>query len=259
MEKNFDIISNGISVKCRLYCTELKNVGKIILSCHGFAGSKDNSFSKKLADDYQKTNPEIGVIVFDWPCHGNDVRQTLTLNMCDEYLNMVIDYIQNKLGISELYAQGTSFGGYLILKYILEHENPFRKIALRCPAINMYDVLTNSILTEDEVISIMKGKNVKTGFSRKIKITKEFLKELLENDISREDFIDFSDYLIIMHGTQDEVVSFEFVSKFADDNLLEFYPVEGADYIYKDPAKTRYCLDLIENYFSVELNKNKKR
>ncbi len=259
MEKNFDIISNGLSIKCRLYYTELKNIEKIILSCHGFAGSKDNSFSKKLANDYYKINPEIGVLVFDWPCHGNDVRQTLNLNMCDQYLSAVINYIQNNLRITELYAQGTSFGGYLILKYLLEHENPFKKIALRCPAINMYDVLTRSILSEDEFTRIMKEKIVQTGFSRKIKISKQLLSELHENNISTADFSDFSDILIIIQGTQDEIVSFDYVSKFADDNIIEFYPVEGADHTYKDPSKMRYCLDLIENFFSIELSKTKKR
>lgn len=44
------------------------------------------------------------------------------------------------------------------MKYIPEYGNPFVKIALRCPAVPMADVLTSTITNRDELAMIMKGK-----------------------------------------------------------------------------------------------------
>ena len=69
-------------------------------------------------------------------------------------------------------------GGYLALKYIARDGNPFMKIALRCPAVNMYSVLTNTIMNPEEYEKIQKGKAVPVGFDRKIDVCLQFLKEL---------------------------------------------------------------------------------
>ena len=80
--------------------------------------------------------------------------------------------MKTRFGAAELYSYATSFGGYLILKYISEHGNPFHKISLRCPAVYMYDVLTRFIMKNDEYNRIMKGKDVQVGFDRKIIVTR---------------------------------------------------------------------------------------
>lgn len=93
MEKYFEINNNGISIKCKIYCNDIRNVKDVVISCHGFGGSKENMASKKLAKKLMEIQNDIAVIVFDWPCHGKDVRQKIYLSDCNNYLNTLIDFI----------------------------------------------------------------------------------------------------------------------------------------------------------------------
>lgn len=43
----------------------------------------------------------------------------------------------------------TSFGAFLVLKYIFENGNPYEKTVLRSPAVNMYNVVCNSLITPE--------------------------------------------------------------------------------------------------------------
>ena len=181
------------------------------------------------------------------------MKQKLRLSDCMEYFDSVINYAQEELKAEKLLLQATSFGGYLSLKYINENKNPFKKIAYRCPAINMYDLLTKTILTEDDLYAVNRGKIVLNGFNRKIKIDKELLEELHNNDVRKLDFIDESEKILITQGTNDELVPYEEVRKFADNNIIEFRAVEGADHLFSNPAKMKKYIDYVEELFEEEL------
>ena len=138
--------------------------------------------------------------------------------------------------IQSLYAYATSFGGYLLLKYISECGNPFNKIVLRCPAVNMYDVLTRTIMKDNEFETVMKGKNVEVGFDRKVIVTRSLLDELKAGDILQRDYLEWAEDILILHGTEDEVVPFEIDRKFAENNRIEFVPFNGADHRFQNPT-----------------------
>ncbi len=225
IEKKFEVNSNKNNIKCKIYENNLRNINHIILSIHGFGGNKDNSVTRKLAEDLIERYDDVAVISFDLPCHGNDVKQKIDLNDCDNYLDIMVNYIHEKENVNDIYVQATSFGGYLVLKYISEHNNPFTKIALRCPAINMYNLMLERILTKEQLLELAKRKDVECGKDRKIKITDNFLLQLKENNILKRDYIDQSESILIMHGTKDELIDFEIDRKFCDDNIIEFIPI----------------------------------
>ena len=168
MQKYFDINESGYSVRCKLYCSSVNEVKRAVIFGHGFGGHKDNKAAEKFASKIISKHKDIGVITFNWPCHGDDARKNLLLSECDTYLTLVIGYVKKLFGTDELYGYATSFGGYLFLKYIAEHGNPFRKIALRCPSINMYTTITNRLMTADDMEKIRKNKPVLVGFDRKV-------------------------------------------------------------------------------------------
>ena len=99
----------------------------------------------------------------------------------------------------------------------------------------MYDVLTRTIMKSDEYDRILKGKDILIGFDRKVLVTRALLESLKECDVRRADFLDFADDILIIHGTADEVVPFASSRDFADENLIEFIPVEGADHRFQKP------------------------
>ena len=249
MEKYFDINESGYSVRCKLYCSSVSAVKRAVIFGHGFGGHKDNKAAEKFAGKIVAKHKDIGVITFNWPCHGDDARKNLLLSECDTYLTLVIRYVGNWFHTEELYAYATSFGGYLFLKYIAEHGNPFRRIALRCPAIKMYQSITNRIMTKDDWDKIQKGKPVLVGFDRKIKIGKPFLDDLEEADITKNDYIDYADNILILHGTKDEVISFADSEEFADQNVIEFVPVQNADHRFTDPKTMDLAIHKIITFF----------
>ena len=60
---------------------------------------------------------------------------------------------------------------------------------------------------------------------------------LAENDIMRYDFSAFADSMLIMHGTRDETVPIDAVRRFAEKNDLMLIEINGADHMFKDPAR----------------------
>ena len=245
MEKYFNIDEKGCSVRCKLYCTDILRVSGAVVFCHGFAGHKDNRAAQKLAERLQKKHPDIAVLVFNWPCHGDDARGKLTLDDCMLYLDLVIAYVRKRFHTDNLCACATSFGGYLVLKYITEHPNPFRKIALRCPAINMAEVMESGIMSHGQMDELRKGKPILVGFDRKIKITPDFLAELHASDVPERDYTSFSEDIVIAHGTKDEIVPFDVVRDFAERNAIDFLAVPSADHRFTDPQK----MDAAIHYF----------
>lgn len=250
MNKHFDINQPGHSIRCVLYYNEIRSIQKLVLFGHGFGGHKDNKAAERYAEKVLAKYKNTAVLAFDLPCHGDDVKKKLTLNDCMTYIQMVIHYSRETLGAQQLYVYATSFGGYLFLLYLQKFGNPFEKLAFRCPAVNMHETLTHSVMQSADADKLRKGKDAEVGFDHKIRIGMPFLQELQENDIQKMDFLDFAENILILHGTKDEIVSFDKVRDFADNNLIEFLPVEKADHRFQDPRIMDGAIQQINRFFA---------
>ena len=249
MNRYFEINENNLNIRCKIYFSSLPAVRRAIVFGHGFAGHKDNKAAEKFADRVLSKYKDVAVFTFNWPCHGDDVKKKLILSDCTTYLSLVVKAVREQYGANELYGYATSFGGYLFLKYIAESGNPFRRISLRCPAVNMYSVLTDAIMKPEEQEKIRRGKEVMVGFDRKIAVNPQFLEDVKEKDIRQYDFLDFADDILILHGTKDEVVPFEEAKAFAENNVIEFVPVEDADHRFQNSLKMDAALKAILDFF----------
>jgi hypothetical protein len=247
----FSINEEGVSIRSKFYGTDARTYKRIVIFSHGFGGHKDNKSAEKFAEKILSKYKDIAVISFDWPCHGEDAIKQLALSDCDKYLGLVIEYAKKTYSAEELYSYATSFGGYLVLKYIHEHGNPFASVALRCAAVKMYDVINSHMITEDDRRLLSKGKPIMLGFDKKIKITNAFLEDLKSHDLSDYDFGDDADNIILIQGTKDEVVSPDMVSDFADDKNILYISVEGADHRFTDPLKMDLAIKYILEFFDL--------
>ena len=249
MNRYYEINRNGYNIRCKLYYEKDAAVRNVVITGHGFGGHKDNKAIERYAAVVQKKHKDTAVITFNWPCHGDDVRKKLTLEDCLRYLELVCSSAAERFPEAAQYGYATSFGGYLFLKYIQDREFPFRKLALRCPAVNMYQVLTNAIIKHDEMEKLQKGKEVPVGFDRKIMVSPAFLDELQTADIRNYDYLESAENILILHGTKDEVVPFEDSQAFAEANLIEFIPIEAADHRFQDPKKMDEAIRHIQDFF----------
>lgn len=146
MQKYFDINKEGFSVRCKIYYhKDLHDLKDIVVATYGFGGNKDNKAIEKFAMRITSKYKHYGVICFDWPAHGQDARNKLVIDECITYLRLVNTYIEEEMGITSLYHYASSFGAYVLLRMLHEEGSCYKKIALRCPAIKMYDSLTQDI------------------------------------------------------------------------------------------------------------------
>lgn len=251
MIKYFDINKENCSIHCDLYYNEQEVVNRVIVYGHGFCGHKDNRASEKFAKHILSKYKDIGVVTFNLPCHGDDIRKNLLLNDCDLYIKLVAEYVRETYKTDVLYVYATSFGGYLFLKYIAEHGNPFQKCVFRCPAVNMFEVLTNSVMSEGEYEAVIRGKPALVGFDRKIKVTGSFLEDLKKADLFLYDFTPYHEDILIMHGTKDEIVPFEKSKMFAEKNKIDFVPVEDADHRFVDSKKMNLATEYTTLFFEL--------
>lgn len=236
MVKYFDVNVPGHSIRCKLFCHNERSVQKVILFGHGFGGHKDNKAAERFANRVLSKYKSTAVLIFNWPCHGDDVKKKMSLTDCDTYITSVLQFCREHFGTEDIAVHATSFGGYLYMKYIHDHGNPFRQIVLRCPALKMHEVISRNIMGENEMRLLEKGKEAEVGFDRKIRISAQFLKELEEADVFHWDYIEESESILILHGTKDEVVPMEDSRSFCDENLIEFIPIENADHRFQDPT-----------------------
>ena len=241
MEKYFDINESGFSIRCKLYYNkDLHNLPHIVVATYGFGGNKDNKAIEKFAERLTTKYHGYGVVCFDWPCHGKDARNKLILDECCTYLDLVTCYVRETMHAEDVYNYSSSFGAYITLRYLAENgDNPFKRIAFRCPAIKMYDSIAAGVTPEDWD-KLRKGKEILRGFDRKIKLTEDFFDDLRAHDVSSCDFMDYAESILMIHGTKDEMAPIEVSRKFSDDNVIELIEVENADHPFSNPA----CMDL---------------
>ncbi len=251
MERYFEINEAGHNIRCKLYCRDIHSIRQVVIFCHGFGGHKDNSAAAKFADRMTSKHKYAALVTFNWPCHGDDVKKKLTLDLCMTYLDLVIRHVREKFATEEVYSYATSFGGYLTMLYLHRLSNPFRKIVLRCPAVPMYDVLMQAIMTSADAEQLQKGREVAVGFDRKVPVSPGFLQELKENDIRSYDYLDWAEDILILHGTQDEIVPFTEAEAFCENQLIEFVPVEEADHRFRSQRAMDQAIKCILDFFAL--------
>ena len=250
-EKYFSINAEGCSIRCKLYYKDASQ-DRVVLFGHGFGGHKDNKAAERFAGHILEKNKNVAVLTFDWPCHGDDVRKVLRLDDCSAYIRRIIAHIGERFGDPALYLYATSFGGYLFLRYLSEEGSPFEKIALRCPAVNMYDVICTNIITEDSRRLLDRGRPAPVGFDRKVEIDSAFLNSLRENDLTKRSFLNWADDILILHGAKDEIVPPAAVRAFAEDNVIEFELIEGADHRFQNPRAMDHAIARIADWFGMK-------
>lgn len=216
----------------------------VIIAMHGFCGDKESSCISALEE--KANNVGIGLVKFDWPGHGESevTGDQLTINNCLSDINSVVKHIKRVSPQAKIIAFATSFGGYLALLYHYYNRGVFDKLILRSPAINMYNTLQSGILKEDDISQIKHNGFIKYGFERDLKITKEFLDDLRNNDVNKLYKNLRLPKVSIIHGTDDDLVLFKESELFSEEHGCKLYPIKGADHRYKKPGELDKVIDI---------------
>ena len=248
--KYFDINEDGYSVRCKLMAAEAaRRYKRVVICAHGFGGNKDVSSIQKFAEKATGKDKHCAVVAFDWPCHGKDSLKKLQLGECFDYLSLVVSHAKDQLSAEKIYNYSVSFGAYVTLAYIHAKGNPFVRAVLRSTGIQMGQLMRNNV-NPDDVGKLQRGKDVEVGFERKMKIDQKFLDDLTENDITRFEYYDWADDLLLIHGTKDEFVPVEEARAFADNNVIEFVQVDGSDHAFRNPKYMDFAIHTVVEFFA---------
>lgn len=176
---------------------------RTVLAVHGFGGSKDSLAIEGLAE---RLCPQgFRVAAPDLPCHGdrNEPETMLAPEQC------LADIMAVEKAFGAEYAFATSFGGCLILRRVELYGDPFRRIVLRVPAVNMADSLLRcmKLFQSDFTLEQAKTGGFHVKMSRELNIPYSFYEKLLElNEVRHCDSWDIPEILTVYAG-RDELVS----------------------------------------------------
>ena len=65
----------------------------------------------------------------------------------------------------------------------------------------------------------------------------------------KQDYLDYADSILMIHGTKDEIIPFAVSERFADEKIIEFLPVEGADHRFQNPKHMETAIKAIIAFF----------
>lgn len=121
-------------IPVRLYSAESPRYA--VLALHGFGGSKESVAISGLAD--RLCGAGCMIAAPDLPHHGERLTRgdELSVDKCVAEISEVHDWLRS--GFRDVCAFSTSFGCFCLMRWIEERgENPFARVVLRTPALNM--------------------------------------------------------------------------------------------------------------------------
>ena len=244
-EEYFNISTGRYPVSCKLYTPGL-DVKWIILGVHGFAGDKESSALRALAE--RCADKGIALLCFDFPAHGTSeaTEADLTVENCMSDLLDCADLCRREYPCAEKYLFATSFGGYITL--LCSRKLADFRIVLRAPAVTMPEhILTDLLKTTPE--DFKRRKTITCGFERKIDLPFSFYQDLQKHRISGC-FCDVP--LLIIHGDNDDIVPVEDVVSFCGSHKKAILKITGgADHRFKKPGEIEQVIADAISYWGI--------
>ena len=240
-------ISRAYEIRCKLFEPEDSHIKHIIIGVHGFAGDKDSSMLKKLAEHCAPYG--MGLLCFDFPAHGSSPvnEELLTVENCKQDLHAVISYAQRRYPHSAISIFATSFGGYITL--LCSHSFPAYPLVLRAPAVTMPKLLLETVLHITGEQFKQMG-TVKCGFERPILLPYGFLEELeQQQDLYTKPL---HQPTLILHGDRDDIVPPEDISRYADlQSSVTLRIIPGADHRFKNGGEMETIISLTKDFLKL--------
>lgn len=244
-----EILINNLHAK--IYFPE-RAINQIVIGIHGFGGDKESSVLIRLAESLISSN--VVLVTYDLPCHGeNDNSKSLNLDECISSVKEVYEYVKaNYAGIPVSFF-ATSFGGYLLLNFLQEHDANISKIILRAPAIKMAKVIKDVILPEHGFsVSDLNTNPVNVGYEKECFIDARFVEELQEYDLNKNYNKNY--FLNVLQGKKDTTVNPADNEEFFNAKCINNYKIyyfEEADHRFKGAGEIERIIEITKQILGI--------
>lgn len=229
------------------YLPEDRKIDEVIIAIHGFGSTKASDTITMLADSVTKHN--IAVIALDLPAHGESKTERLRIDDCISNLLDAEDYIKENFKESKIGYFASSLGAYLTLLRLnkLEREEDIDKVVLRCAAIDMKNILKNSLL-DDGFDNFEAMGYADLGFAKKVHVTMDLYNDLVHNDLFK--IYNSNHKILLVHGTEDECAPYEDAVRFEEENEnVGLKTIVGAGHRFLNPDEIEKVIEYATNYF----------
>ena len=243
-EKIYFTNSNDIKI-CGILSNPTDDISKpIIILCHGFTTSKDNSTNTRL--EILLNEKGISTLRFDFFGHGEsggDFAEITVSEGVDDTLR-AIDYLKS-LGYSKIGLMGSSYGGITSLMAASKTKDLY-VLALKSPVSDYKDLYETR-----EALDEWKTKGYKAYFNSKgveFKLNYTFFEDF-DNNLGYEAAKNIHIPTLIVHGREDKDVAVEQsikTSKILSNGKLEI--IEDANHFYDKSGQFQNMLDLIVDF-----------
>lgn len=227
MKKHFEIKISNDYMRGYVHLPKTSN-NKIIIFVNGYQTSLSNGnkvqdyMSNKLAD------ANFTVYRFDAIGYGEsdgDFEKTFPTTIKNNLI-ILINKIHDEFSEKEIILVGTSMGGMIVNSIIQENEFSFvNKSILMCPALDFYNIYQSETFVNRDVMP-MQIKDYESYRSN-------FINDLKNYFWSKSDSNHFNGETLIIHGNKDEVVNYNSVKEYAQNNNIQYVEIDNADHTFK--------------------------
>ena len=249
MEKYFTISNGGRNTPCILREPDTGRPSRLVLGVHGIGGCKEDPIQESIAEEMELFG--AAVLRFDFPAHGENEEEILSLHGCVDTLLDMADYgMEHYPDLKDLCIFATGFGAYVTLTALQDLiELPFRvKLVIQTPSLRMDQTVLNFTHVSPVTLEAMEMVLFRTS-RRNIGFFHSFYEECRDNPA----FAAYPIPMLILHGQYDDYVpmaDIQYLRDLNDRSKLVIIP--GASHQFLEPGAWDMVLDLTRDWFEFE-------
>lgn len=249
METFFTISNGGRNTPCILREPDTGRPRRVVLGVHGIGGCKEDPIQESIAEEMDLFG--CAVLRFDFPAHGENEEEILSLHGCVDTLLDVADYAAERYpDLKDLCIFATGFGAYVTLTALQDLiELPFRvKLVIQTPSLRMDQSVLNFTRVSPVTLEAMEMVLFKTS-RRNIGFFHSFYEECRDNPA----FATYPIPMLILHGQYDDYVPMADIQHLRDLNdRSKLVIIPGASHQFLEPGAWDMVLDLTRDWFEFE-------
>ena len=251
MEKRFVIRRAQYEIPCRLEVPEFGEVSRLVISVHGFCGSKEDGVQTSLGEEMALFG--YATLRFDFPAHGENpmTDRELTLENCTNTLLAVADWAREEYPDVPKCMFATGFGAFVTAQALEELTAVLGsvRLVLQTPSFRMANALLNMKNISEETLRKQGRVTVGRVTDRKIEVPYSFYEELRGTMV----YMDYEMPMLLIVGECDEVLNVEDVAHFRRINEeSKLVSIPGADHQFRTEGAWDMVVDLTRDWFEYE-------
>ena len=248
METKFMISRDDRNTPCILSEPDYGTPLRVVLGVHGIAGSKNDDIQKSIAEEMTLFGSPV--LRFDFPAHGENEEEVLTLRGCVDTLLDVAEWAAERYPRArDLCIFATGFGAYVTLMAMQDLiELPLRvRLVIQTPSLRMDQTVLGITRVTPVTLEAMDMVIFRT--SRPLGFSYSFYEELVENPALAAYPIPF----LILHGQYDDYIPMADIQQLHDLNdRSKLVIIPGASHRFLEPGAWDMVLDLTRDWFEYE-------